>query len=118
VFVEGLVELQDTRAQRLNVNEGSLLAGDGAIKDEDESELTLRVHTMQVDHHIFKREKLFELEAKHIRVVRSEDVADFDQLHVHNCERVVFHERVEARGVVEWLGLGHSRPASLCFHVR
>ena len=88
------------------------------IEDKDEAELTLRVDMLQVDRQILKREKLFELEAKHIRIVRRVDFKDLKQVHIHNSKRVVFHDRVKARGVVHRLWLVRSTPVIIKVHVK
>jgi phenylalanyl-tRNA synthetase alpha subunit len=95
-----------------------MLVGKGVVKDENESGLIVRAHATHVDLRTLIKDKLLELDALKTRKVIRDDVGDNDELHVHNSERVVFDERVEARGVVECLWLGHSRPASLCVHVR
>jgi hypothetical protein len=73
---------------------------------------------MQVDGQIFIREKLFELEAKNIWIVSRVDVIDLKKGHIHNSERVVYHERVKTRGVVSCLWLMWSTPVSICVHVK
>ena len=114
-FIEEVADLQNSRAQRLNVNEELLRSG--VIENEDESELTLSVHAVQVDGLILEREKRLELEGKNIRISITVDFEDFNTGHVNNSERVVGHKRVKAKGVVQW-GLYHNRPASLCVHVK
>jgi len=69
-----------------------LLLRKRVIEDKDAAELTLRVDMVQVDRQIFKREKIFKLEAKHICTVRRVDVKDIKQLHIHQSKRVVFHD--------------------------
>ncbi len=117
-FIEAIGDFQQIRAQRSYVRAAILLVRKRVIEDKDEAEVTRRVDMVQVDRQIFKREKRFELEAKHIWIVRRVDVRDLKQLHIHHSKRVVFHDRVKARGVVHRLWLVRSTPVIIKVHVK